>query len=137
MSRVLAIDYGQKRVGIAVTDILQITANGLTTVPVAQIFDFLTQYFAVEPVDTVVVGLPKQMNNQPSDSMRFITPFVNGLKKRFPEKPIVMYDERFTSVLAHQAMIDGGLKKKERQNKALVDQISATILLQSYLESKR
>jgi putative Holliday junction resolvase len=137
MSRVLAIDYGQKRVGIAVTDILQITANGLTTVPVAQIFDFLTQYFAVEPVDTVVVGLPKQMNNQPSDSMRFITPFVNGFKKRFPEKPIVMYDERFTSVLAHQAMIDGGLKKKERQNKALVDQISATILLQSYLESKR
>ncbi len=137
MGRVLAIDYGQKRVGIAVTDILQITANGLTTVPVTEIFDFLTNYFAAEPVDTVVIGLPKQMNNQPSDSMRFITPFVNGFKKRFPDRNMVMYDERFTSVLAHQAMIDGGLKKKERQNKALVDQISATILLQSYLESKR
>ena len=137
MGRVLAIDYGQKRVGIAVTDILQITANGLTTVPVSQIFDFLTNYFAVESVDIVVIGLPKQMNNQPSDSMRFITPFVNGFKKRFPDRPMIMYDERFTSVLAHQAMIDGGLKKKERQNKALVDQISATILLQSYLESKR
>ena len=137
MGRVLAIDYGQKRVGIAVTDILQITANGLTTVAVAQIFDFLTNYFATEPVDTVVIGLPKQMNNQLSDSMRFITPFVNGFKKHFPDTPMVMYDERFTSMLAHQAMIDGGLKKKERQNKALVDQISATILLQSYLESKR
>lgn len=137
MGRILAIDYGQKRVGIAVTDILQIAANGLTTVPVAQIFDFLTTYFAAEPVDAIVVGLPKQMNNQPSDSMRFITPFVNGFKKRFPERQVIMYDERFTSLLAHQAMIDGGLKKKERQNKALVDQISATILLQSYLESKR
>lgn len=137
MGRILAIDYGQKRVGIAVTDILRITANGLTTVPVAQIFEFLTDYFAKEQVDTVVVGLPKQMNNQPSESMRFITPFVNGFKKRFPAMPIEMYDERFTSVLAHKAMLDGGLKKKARQDKALVDQISATIILQSYLESKR
>jgi putative Holliday junction resolvase len=137
MGRILAIDYGQKRVGIAVTDILQISANGLTTVPVAEIFDFLNNYFTTETVDTVVIGLPKQMNNQPSESMRFITPFVNGFRKRFPDKHFVMYDERFTSMLAHQAMIDGGLKKKERQNKALVDQISATILLQSYLESKR
>jgi len=137
MGRILAIDYGQKRVGIAVTDILRITANGLTTVPVAQIFEFLTDYFAKEQVDTVVVGLPKQMNNQPSESMRFITPFVNGFKKRFPAMTIEMYDERFTSVLAHKAMLDGGLKKKARQDKSLVDQISATIILQSYLESKR
>jgi RNAse H-fold protein YqgF len=137
MGRILAIDYGQKRVGIAVTDILRITANGLTTVPVAQIFEFLTDYFAKEQVDIVVVGLPKQMNNQASESMRFITPFVNGFKKRFPAMTIEMYDERFTSVLAHKAMLDGGLKKKARQDKALVDQISATIILQSYLESKR
>ncbi|GAT62829.1 Holliday junction resolvase RuvX [Paludibacter jiangxiensis] len=137
MGRILAIDYGQKRVGIAVTDILRITANGLTTVPVAQIFEFLTDYFTKEQVDTVVVGLPKQMNNQPSESMRFITPFVNGFKKRFPAMTIEMYDERFTSVLAHKAMLDGGLKKKARQDKSLVDQISATIILQSYLESKR
>jgi len=137
MGRILAIDYGQKRVGIAVTDILQIASNGLTTVPVAQIFDFLNQYFAKEPVETVIVGLPKQMNYEPSASMRFITPFVNRFKKLYPHMPLVMVDERFTSVLAHQAMLDGGLKKKERQNKALVDQISATILLQSYMESRR
>lgn len=137
MGRILAIDYGQKRVGIAVTDTLRITANRLTTVPVAQIFDFLADYFSREQVDTVVVGLPKQMNNQPSESMRYITPFLNGFKKRFPLMPVEMFDERFTSVLAHKAMLDGGLKKKNRQDKALVDQISATILLQSYLESKQ
>ncbi|MBB3188370.1 Holliday junction resolvase RuvX [Microbacter margulisiae] len=137
MGRILAIDYGQKRVGIAVTDTLQIVANGLTTVPSGQIFDFLGNYFTTEPVDLVVVGLPKQLNNEPSESMRFITPFVNGFRKRFPGKQLIMFDERFTSSLAHKAMIEGGLKKKERQNKALVDQISATILLQSYLESKR
>lgn len=136
MGRILAIDYGQKRVGIAVTDILQIAANGLTTVPVAQIFEFLSQYFAKETVETVVVGLPKQMNNLPSESMRYITPFVNRFKKLYPDMPIVMVDERFTSVLAHKAMLDGGLKKKDRQDKALVDQISATILLQSYMESQ-
>ena len=137
MGRLLAIDYGQKRIGVAVTDVLRITANGLATVPVAQIFDFLTDYFSKEPVDKVIVGLPRQMNNQPSESMRYITPFVNGFKKRFPSMAIEMYDERFTSVLAHKAMLDGGLKKKARQNKALVDQISATILLQSYLESRQ
>lgn len=137
MGRILAIDYGQKRVGIAVTDTLQIVANGLTTVPSGQIFDFLGNYFTTEPVELVVVGLPKQLNNEPSESMRFITPFVNGFRKRFPDKQLIMFDERFTSSLAHKAMIEGGLKKKERQNKALVDQISATILLQSYLESKR
>ena len=104
MGRLLAIDYGQKRVGVAVTDVLRITANGLTTVPVAQIFDFLTDYFSKEPVDKVIVGLPRQMNNLPSESMRYITPFVNGFKKRFPSMAIEMYDERFTSVLAHKAM---------------------------------
>jgi putative holliday junction resolvase len=137
MGRILSIDYGQKRVGIAVTDTLQIVANGLTTVPVAQIYDFLSDYFSREPVDKVVVGLPKQMNNQPSESMRYITPFLNGFKKRFATVPVEMFDERFTSVLAHKAMLEGGLKKKARQDKALVDQISATILLQSYLESRR
>ncbi|MGC9150893.1 MAG: Holliday junction resolvase RuvX [Microbacter sp.] len=135
MGRVLAIDYGQKRIGIAVTDPLRIAANGLTTVSPAEIFQFLIQYFEEESVDVVVIGLPKQMNNEPSDSMRFITPFVNGFKKRFPDKSVIMFDERFTSKLAHQAMLEGGLKKKDRQNKALVDQISATILLQSYLET--
>lgn len=137
MGRVLAIDYGQKRIGIAVSDPLRIAANGLTTVSPNEIFNFLMQYFEKEKVDEVVVGLPKQMNNQPSDSMRFITPFVNGFKKRFPEMRLIMIDERFTSKLAHQAMLEGGLKKKDRQNKALVDQISATILLQSYLETLR
>lgn len=137
MGRIVAIDYGQKRVGIAVTDTLRITANGLTTVPVAQIFDFLADYFSREPVDKVVVGLPKQLNNQPSESMRYITPFLNGFRKRFSSMPVEMFDERFTSVLAHKAMLEGGLKKKARQDKALVDQISATILLQSYLESKQ
>jgi putative Holliday junction resolvase len=136
MGRILSIDYGRKRVGIAVTDILRITANGLTTVPVAGIFDFLSAYFAKETVDTVVVGLPKQMDNEPSESMKYIEPFVNGFRKRFPSIPVVMFDERFTSVLAHKAMLEGGLKKKDRQNKALVDQISATILLQSYMESR-
>jgi len=137
MGRILAIDYGQKRAGVAVTDILQLSANGLTTVPAARIFDFLTDYFAKETVDVVVVGLPKQMNNQPSASMRYIQPFVNKFKKHFPELPVEMFDERFTSVLAHKAMLEGGLKKKSRQDKALADQVSATILLQSYLESIR
>jgi putative Holliday junction resolvase len=98
---------------------------------------FIEKYVATEPVETIVVGLPKQMNNQPSESMRYIQPFVATLKKKIPHIPVVFYDERFTSVLAHRAMLDGGLKKKDRQNKALVDEISATIILQDYLESKR
>jgi putative Holliday junction resolvase len=137
MGRILAIDYGQKRVGIAVTDTLQLIANGLTTVSVNDIMPFLEQYTAKEPVDLFVVGLPKQMNNQPSESMKYIEPFVARLKKKFPAIEVKYMDERFTSVLAHQTMLDGGLKKKDRQNKALVDQISATIILQSYLESNR
>lgn len=137
MGRILAIDYGQKRVGLAVTDPLKIIANGLTTVPSGEIFKFLADYTAKEQVELFVVGLPKKMNNEYSDSMRLIEPFVKALKKKYPNIPVEMVDERFTSVLAHQAMLAGGLKKKDRQNKALVDEISATIILQSYMESKR
>ena len=136
MGRILALDYGRKRTGLAVTDPLQIIANGLETVHTAQLMTFLIEYIAVEPVERVIIGLPKQMNNDYSESMTYITPFVNRFKKQFPNIPIEFVDERFTSVLAHRAMIDGGLKKKDRQNKALVDEISATIILQSYLESK-
>lgn len=137
MARIMAIDYGRKRVGVAVTDPMQIIAGGLATVPAPEIVAFIEKYVATEPVETIVVGLPKQMNNQPSESMRYIQPFVATLKKKIPHIPVVFYDERFTSVLAHRAMLDGGLKKKDRQNKALVDEISATIILQDYLESKR
>jgi putative Holliday junction resolvase len=137
MGRILAIDYGQKRVGIAVTDQLQLIANGLTTILTPEIFSFLENYIKQESVDTFVVGLPKQMNNEPSESMKYITPFVNGLKKRYPSIPVVFFDERFTSKIAQQTMLESGLHKKKRQDKALVDQISATIILQSYLESKR
>ena len=137
MSRILAIDYGRKRTGLAVTDTLQLIPGGLTTVPSHELLNFLEDYFRKEPVERIVVGLPKQMNNQPSESMKYIEPFVRSLKKKWPEMPVEYYDERFTSVLAHQAMLEGGLKKKDRQNKALVDEISAVIILQSYLESKR
>ena len=137
MGRILAIDYGKKRTGIAVTDILQIIANGLTTVPTTELMDFILKYVEKEPVERIVVGYPKQMNNEDSENMKRIVPFVNLLKKKLPQIPVEMIDERFTSVLAHQAMLDGGLKKKARQDKALVDEISATIILQSYLESKK
>ncbi len=136
MGRILAIDYGRKRVGLAVTDPLQMIANSLTTIPSAEVMAFLEKYTQTENVELFVVGLPKQMNNEPSESMRYITPFVHLLKKRFPQIPVTMFDERFTSKLAHQTMLEGGLKKKDRQNKALVDQISATIILQGYLESQ-
>jgi len=137
MGRILAIDYGQKRVGLAVTDILHITANGLDTVPANEVLDYLSKYIAKEPVEKFVIGLPTQMNGQESESMQYIRPFVVGLQRKFPEIELVYVDERFTSVLAHQAMLDGGLKKKDRQNKGLVDKISATIILQSYLESNK
>jgi putative Holliday junction resolvase len=137
MSRILAIDYGKKRTGIAVTDILQMIANGLTTVPTPNLMDFLLDYVKKEPVERIIVGHPKQMNNEDSENMKRIVPFVNQLKKKLPQIPVEMVDERFTSVLAHQAMIAGGLKKKARQDKALVDEISATIILQTYLESKK
>lgn len=137
MGRILAIDYGRKRVGIAVTDPLKIIANGLTTVKSCDVLKFLSDYLSKEFVELIVVGLPKTMNNEESDSMQYIKPFVEKLKKQHPNVPVEMYDERFTSVLAHKAMLEGGLKKKERQNKALVDEISATIILQSFMESNR
>lgn len=137
MGRILALDYGRKRTGIAVSDPLQIIANGLTTVSSHQLLDFLQNYMLKEQVELIVVGLPKQMSGEKSESMNYIEPFVRTLKKKFLDMPVQFVDERFTSVLAHKAMLDGGLKKKDRQNKALVDEISATIILQSYLESKR
>lgn len=137
MSRILAIDYGRRRTGIAVTDPMQIIANGLTTVSTHQLMDFLLNYIKQEPVERIIIGHPKQMNNEDSENMKNIIPFMNRLKKLLPDMPVELVDERFTSVLAHQAMLAGGLKKKDRQNKALVDEISATIILQSYLESKK
>jgi putative Holliday junction resolvase len=140
MGRILAIDYGQKRVGFAVTDELQICANGLDTIPVAQAFDFLKSYLQREKVDVIVVGEPRKMDNTPSESSRYIEPFVNRLRKELPNispnTTIARMDERFTSRLAFQTMIDIGLKKKDRQNKALVDKMSATIILQSYMEQQ-
>ena len=137
MSRILAIDYGKKRTGLAVTDPMQIIASGLTTVATTELMDFILKYVAQEKVERIIVGHPKQMNNEDSENMKRIIPFINLLKKKLPAIPIELVDERFTSVLAQQAMLDGGLKKKARQNKALVDEISATIILQSYMETKR
>lgn len=137
MSRILAIDYGRKRTGIAVSDPLQIIASGLTTVPTHQLMDFLLNYIKQEQVECIIIGHPKLLNNEDSENMKNIVPFINRLKKILPDMPVQLVDERFTSVLAHQTMLAGGLKKKDRQNKALVDEISATIILQSYLESRR
>ncbi len=137
MGRILAIDYGKKRTGIAVTDPLQIIAGGLCTIPTVELFAFLEKYLNDEEVETVVVGLPRQTNGADSENMVRITPFVNRLRKLYPALPVEMYDERFTSVLAHRVMIDSGINRKARQNKALVDKISATIILEDYLESKR
>jgi len=136
LGRILAIDYGRKRVGLAVTDPLQMIANSLTTVHAKDIWNFLSDYLNKETVDCIVVGYPKQMNNQASEAVRYINPFVKRLQKLYPEMDIQLVDERFTSKMAHQTMIDAGLRKKARQNKALVDTISATIILQSYLEQK-
>ncbi len=137
MGRILAIDYGRKRTGLAVTDMLRITANPLLTIETSELMNWLTDYFAKEQVDEVVIGHPTQMNGQESESMNYIRPFLGVFKKTFPNKPITMYDERFTSVLAHRAMIDGGMKKKDRQNKAVVDKIAACIILEGYLDSLR
>lgn len=137
MSRIIAIDYGRRRTGIAVSDTLQMIANGLTTVPTHTLLDFLLGYVEREPVERILVGLPKQMNNEASESMKYIEPFVRSLKKKLPHISVEYVDERFTSVLAHRTMLEAGLKKKARQNKELVDEISATIILQTYLESKR
>ena len=133
----MAIDLGRKRCGIAVTDPLQIIANGLTTVPSGQLVDFVINYLKTETVETIVIGEPKDMRNNPSDCSKYIEPIANRLKKLLPTTNIVRYDERFTSAMAHQAMIDAGLKKSKRQDKELVDTIAATIILQSYMESVR
>ena len=137
MARILSIDYGKKRTGLAVTDPLQIIASGLETVSTSELFDYLKQYVSREQVERIVIGEPKQPNGQPSENLQRVQQFVNRWRKAVPDIPIEYYDERFTSVLAHQAMIDGGLKKKARQDKALVDEISATIILQDYMRSRK
>jgi putative Holliday junction resolvase len=135
MGRIIAIDYGKKRVGLAVTDELKIIATSLGTLHAKDVLEFLKSYLASENVECIIVGEPKQMNNEDSESARFIEPFVKLLIKTFPAIPVKRFDERFTSKMAFQTMIDAGLKKKDRQNKALIDSISATIILQSYMES--
>lgn len=133
----VSIDYGQKRTGIAVTDELQLIANGLATVPTQNVFTFLENYCKNEHVETFIVGMPLQMNNTPSESVRFIEPFIKQLKKKFPHIPVETWDERFTSKMALQTVQEARLKKKDRKNKALLDVISATILLQSYMEKRK
>jgi putative Holliday junction resolvase len=136
MGKIMALDYGKKRTGIAVTDDLQIIASGLTTVETKKLLPFLKEYMAKEYVETIVIGKPKQMNNTDSESEVLILDFIKKLKGNFPKTPIVREDERFTSKMAFQTMIDSGLSKKKRRDKALVDEISATIILQSYLYAK-
>ena len=137
MARILSIDYGRKRTGLAVTDPLQIIAGGLATVATSELFEWLQAYIAREPVERIVIGEPRQPNGQPSENLARVQQFVNRWRKAMPNIPIEYYDERFTSVLAHQAMIDGGLHKKARQNKGLVDEISATIILEDYMRSRK
>jgi len=137
MSRVLAIDYGAKRTGLAVTDTLQIVPGGLCTVATHELITFLQNYCSREPVERIIVGLPKQTNGEDSDNLPRVQAFVRNLQKSMPNLPIEMYDERFTSVIAHRTMLEAGLKKKARQNKALVDEISATIILQSWMDSRK
>ncbi|MEI7525888.1 MAG: Holliday junction resolvase RuvX [Mariniphaga sp.] len=137
MGRVLSIDYGKKRVGLAVTDPLQIIATRLTTVSAEEIWGFLSDYFARESVELVLIGYPMQLNNQPSEAIRYINPFLKKFQQIYPAMPIQQMDERFTSRMAFQTMIDAGVKKKERQNKETIDGVSATIILQSYLEGKK
>ncbi len=136
MARILAFDYGKKRTGIAVTDELQIIASGLTTVETKELFSFLAEYLKTESVELFVVGLPKKMDNTPSESEQYIKPFLEKLKNKYPNIPIVRVDERFSSKMAFQAMIDGGVKKQQRRNKGMIDEVSATIILQSYLYNK-
>jgi putative Holliday junction resolvase len=136
LARILSIDYGKKRTGIAVTDPLQLIAGGLATVSTSELFDWLKAYMAREPVERIVIGEPRQPNGEPSENLQRVQQFVNRWRKAVPDVPIEFFDERFTSVLAHQAMLAGGLKKKARQDKALVDEISATIILEDYLRSK-
>jgi putative Holliday junction resolvase len=135
MARLIAIDYGTKRTGLAVTDPLGIIASPLETVETKQLERYLAEYFAKEDVSTIVVGHPRQMNGEPSETMRYIEPLAGRLRHAYPDKKVVLYDERFTSVLAHRAMLESGIGKMARRDKALVDRISATIILQSYMDS--
>jgi len=136
VGRILALDYGRKRIGIAVSDPGKIIAQGLKTVLVKDFWIFLDDYVQKEEIDLFVVGYPVQMNNQPSEALRWINPFIKQLRKKFPEKQIILEDERFTSRMAHQAMIEGGMKKKQRADKMMVDKISATLILQSFMLKK-
>lgn len=136
MGKIIAIDYGKKRTGIAVTDELQIIASGLTTVNTKDLFSFLTKYFSDNQVDEIVLGLPKRLNNEATHNTQPVLDIKDKIEKTFPKYKVILVDERFTSKMAFQTMIDSGLKKKQRQNKALIDEISATIILQSYMESK-
>lgn len=135
MSRIIAIDYGTKRTGLAVTDPLRIIAGALATVETKQLEKWLADYFTKNDVDTIVLGKPTQMNGQPSETMRYIEPLAARLRHAYPDKQVVLYDERFTSVMAHRTMLESGIGKMARRDKALVDRISATIILQSYMES--
>jgi len=137
MSRIMAIDYGLKRTGVAITDPAQIIANGLTTVLTSDLLCFIRDYVKREPVERFVIGQPKQMSGENSENAGRVASFISKLQATFPNIPIESYDERFTSVLAHRTMLAGGVKKMARRNKSLVDEISATIILQSYMESKR
>jgi putative Holliday junction resolvase len=136
MGRILAIDYGKKRVGLAVTDLMQIIASPLITVSSAEVENFLMVYVKKENVDEFVVGYPVQMNNKPSESVNYIDPFLKKLGKLFPDKPVHLVDERFTSGIAFRAMIEGGVKKKERRDKSMVDKISASLILRTFLEKR-
>jgi len=136
MGRILAIDFGLKRTGLAVTDALQIIANGLDTVPTHTLLDYLTTYFGQEVVDKVIIGMPKNLDNSDTDSTHGVRVLIKHFKKKFPDMPIIEHDERFTSQLAMQAMIAGGMSKKDRRVKGTVDRVSATIILQSYMESQ-
>ncbi len=136
MGRIVAIDYGRRRTGVAVSDPLKLIGNALDTVPTHRLEEFLAQYLAQNDVDTIVMGMPTQMDGSPSETFSLIKPFVERLRKRFPGVEVVLYDERFTSVLAHRALIEGGVKKMDRRNKGLIDRISATLILQGYLDSR-
>ena len=135
MGRIIAIDYGTKRTGLAVTDPLRIIANALETVETKQLEKYLADYFSKNDVDVIVLGKPSQMNGQPSETMRYIEPLAGRLRHAYPDKQVVLYDERFTSVMAHRTILESGIGKIARRDKALVDRISATIILQSYMES--
>ena len=137
MARIVSIDYGKKRTGLAVTDPLQLIASGLATVSTSTLFEFLSDYVQKEQVERIVIGEPRQPNGQPSENLARVQQFVNRWRKAMPQIPIEYYDERYTSVLAHQTMLDAGLKKKARQDKALVDEISATIILEDYMRSRK